>query len=734
MEQFHTRDRRALLRDLGIGVVIALLSIPLSMGYAQVAGLPPQYGLYGSLLPLLAYSLLTSSPRIVFGVDAAPAALVATLLPELGAAPGGSRAPAVMAVITCLVGLWLTLFWLLGGGRFSKFVSEAVLGGCVTGIATVVILTQFPRLFGGTVTRGRAPVLLAHLFRETARFHALSFALGAVTILAILAGRRQAKVSMSVVMMILGIAANAVFRFDRYGVALVGGIPAGLPPLIVPEWSCLSRHTEALIIDSLAVALVIAAETLVSTGEFARRHGERVDKQREMLAYGAGNLAAALFGSSPVIGSLSRSNRANKLGVGSQWMSVSACATMALFLLCGTPILSYLPVPVLTGIVIGSLGTILEFDLAARFWKIDRANFMIFAAAFAAEMLGLAEGVLVGVVLSFASFTMEASAQPSYFLGCMEGHEGFFDLKKTPHARPIQNTVLYQFNGPLFFATIDGFENELLSAIRPDTTVVVVTGVLSVDSFAAERLLHFYRNLRKKGIAFFLAGHAAAVNEELTAYGAEALIDEGVVRQRLTQALNAGGLTPPYPLEWSAGRVSKRRGNAAVEAFLWAYGREAEPRLNQLTKQVAENVLNGKEIEFDKLNPAELELVGEYWNSEDEKEWDGLLNMYLSATPEERRERKAAFLALSLGMAEHRMLLERQLLRSGNQSLLWEFLLLRKKREAVYRDGHPETAAFLDDIREQYMSLVNQEAPEMLDFIRAFGASPEQARKKFLTV
>lgn len=734
MEQFHTRDRRALLRDLGIGVVIALLSIPLSMGYAQVAGLPPQYGLYGSLLPLLAYSLLTSSPRIVFGVDAAPAALVATLLPELGVTPGSPDAPAVMAVITCLVGLWLTLFWLAGGGRFSKFVSESVLGGCVTGISTVVILTQFPRLFGGTVTRGRAPVLLAHLFRETAHFHALSFALGAVTILVILAGRRQTKVSMSVFMMILGIAANAVFHFDRYGVALVGRIPAGLPPLTVPEWSCLFHHTEEVIIDSLAVALVIAAETLVSTGEFARHHGERVDKQREMLAYGAGNLAAALFGSSPVIGSLSRSNRANKLGVGSQWMSVSASVTMTLFLLFGTPLLSYLPVPVLTGIVIGSLGTILEFDLAARFWKLDRANFMIFAAAFAAEMLGLAEGVLVGVVLSFASFTMEVSAQPSYFLGCMEGHEGFFDLKKTPHARPIQNTVLYQFNGPLFFATIDGFENELLSAIRPDTTLVVVTGVLSVDSFAAERLLHFYRNLRKRDTAFFLAGHAAAVNEELVAYGAEALIDEGVVRQRLTQALNAGGMTPPYPLEWSAGRVSKRRGNAAVEAFLWAYGKDAEPRLNQLTKQVAENVLNGTEIEFDKLNPAELELVGEYWNSEDEKEWDGLLNMYLSATPEERQERKAAFLALSLGMAEHRMLLERQLLRSGNQSLLWEFLLLRKNREAVYRDGHPETAAFLDDIREQYMSLVNQEAPEMLEFLGVFAESPERAREKFLTV
>ena len=721
--QFRVKDRQILIKDLLTGVVIALLSIPLSMGYAQVAGLPPQYGLYGSLLPVLVYSLFTSSPRMVFGVDAAPAALVATLLPELGISPGSAEAPAVMAVITLLTGLWLALFYLLRGGRFAKFVSESVLGGCVSGIATVVILTQAPRLFGGTVSRGRAPTLLAHLLRESVHFHPLSFALGIATVIIIVVGRRQTKVSLSVVLMIAGILLNLLFHLDRYGVELVASIPPGLPPLSAFDWTRLSDHAEILILDTLAVALVITAETLVSTGEFARRYGDSIDRQREVLACALGNLTAALFGSSPAIGALSRTNRANKLGVQSQWMNVSLFLTIGLFLLFGTPLLACLPVPILTGIVIGSLATTLEFDIAAHLWKKDRASFFVFVAAFAAEMLGLAEGVLVGVILSFASFTMQSSAQPSYFLGCMDGHEGFFDLAQTPHARPVQKTVLYQFNGPLFFANVEDFERELLNALRDDTEIVVVTGIASVDLFASERLVHFYRTLRQRGISFYLAGHAASVNERFMAYGAKALIHEGVVRQRLTQALNAGGLTPPYPLEWAAEDNPKRRGNAAVESFIWAYGEEAEARLSRLARQTAEEVLKGVALDWEKLNPAEQEVVGEYWNSEDEKEWSSLLEMYLDTDPAERKTREEGFLALSLGLMEHRMLLERQLLHGGEQSILWEFLLLRKEREAAFRKKHPDAEPLLDDMRKQYMTLVYQEDQELADLIHKFWLS-----------
>ncbi|MBQ9346188.1 MAG: SulP family inorganic anion transporter, partial [Oscillibacter sp.] len=219
MRQFRVKDRRALMWDLTVGVVVGLLSVPLSMGCAQVAGLPPRYGLYGSLFPVLVFGLLTTSPRFVIGVDAAPAALSASLLPALGLSAGSPEAAAAMPVVTLLAAAWLFLFCRLHLGRFAKFISEPVLGGCVTGIASVVALAQLPQLFGGVPGSGRAPALLAHLFLQGENFHPLSFLLGTATIAFILLGRRKTRASLSVVMMIAGILLTLVFRLDQYGVA-----------------------------------------------------------------------------------------------------------------------------------------------------------------------------------------------------------------------------------------------------------------------------------------------------------------------------------------------------------------------------------------------------------------------------------------------------------------------------------------------------------------------------------
>ena len=541
--------------------------------------------------------------------------------------------------------------------------------------------------------------------------------------------------SLSIVAMAVGMLLGGVFRLDRYGVALLGTVERGLPRLADVNFSILSSNFETIFFDTLAVALVITAETLVSTREMGRKYDEHIDNQREILTYAIGNVAAAFCGSSPVCGSISRTRRANALGVKSQWMCVSAFATLVLFLLAGTPLLQYLPVPVLTGIVIASLITMLEFSLAGHLWKYDRSKFIVFVAAFGAELLGLSEGVVVGVILTFASFTVRSTDQPSYFLGCLPGQHGFYDLSKTPHARPIEDTVIYEFNGTLFFASIEDFKHELLSAITEDTCLVIVTGVAAIDLFAAEELLEFYHRLKERGISFYLAGQASSVNEELIRYGAEELIREGVVRQRLTQALSDGGLEYPYPLgPGMRSADSGTPGSVALEDFNWAYGKYAVARMDELAHLLVTDILNDGRIDETHLSPVEREVADEYWNRVDEEEFQRLLALAEEIAAGTRTAEDETFAALTRELLGRRMRLELNLSMRGDTAAAREFTRMRLRMEEDFLGRYPEAGALLREQRLAYTAELRQHDKVLgrviEDLTRRAGAELEAAKPK----
>lgn len=726
MGTFQIQRKKDLARDLLAGLSVALVSVPVSMVCAMVAGLPPRYGLYGALLPPLVFALLTTSPQFVFGVDAAPAALAGVLLAELGIAAGSAEAAAVMPAVTLLTALWLFLFRLLRAGRFAKYISEPVLGGCVSGIGCTVILSLLPKLFGGASVAGEAPALLVHAVRQAASaFHPLSFALGLGTVLLLTVSRRLwPKMPAPALMLVVGMLLTAVFHVDRYGVALCPGVESGLPPLVLPDFTLLRGHVERTLLSTLTIALVITSETLVSTRSLALEHGDSIDNERELLAYAAGNLAAALYGSCPVNGSIFRTRWAIRFEVRSQWMALSAFGTIALFLLFGTDLVSLLPVPVAAGIVIACLLRMLEFGLAVKLWKIDRSEFFIFAGAFLAEMLGLMAGVLAGVLLSFVTFTMRATRQPREFLGCLKGEEGFFSLEKTPRARPILGALLYQFNGALFFASIDDFESDLKNALRDDTRLIVVTGLTGVDVTAAERLLTLYRSLKARGVAFYLAGHSRSVNEQLIAFGAEELIREGAVKPRFTQALSAGGLTPPYPLDRAVPpHVSP---GAAVEDFTWAYGAYAPRRLKQLAHRLARELLTDDGGGDEALTFAELDLARDFWNTLDEEEFLDLVEEYLSVNADRQHRSAEVFLALERSLLDRFLLLERKLVLAGDLDGARRVLARRSQRGDAFLRRHPESAEELSRLRKEYLDALRREAPELEEAISALEHAPEE--------
>ena len=418
--------------DIISGIVVALVSIPISMGYAQVAGLPVVYGLYGSVLPIFVYALITSSPQFVFGVDATPAALVGGTIASLGIAQGSEEAIALVPVITLVTACWLFLFFVLKAGRLVNYISKPVMGGFISGIGCTIILMQIPKLFGGSAGTGEMFILFYHIWNELHSFNFLSAVLGIGTVVILQTARKIIpKFPMSVFLMAIGAGATAVFHLDRYGVKLLPTVEAGLPKIVFPNIALLFPNAGEIIVLSLTIALVIMAQTLLATNNYALKYNYKVNNNREVLAYAAGNVAGAMVGCCPVNGSVSRSGIADQYGCKSQLMSLTASATMVIVLLFGTWMLKYLPVPVLTGIVISALMGIVEVDIAKKAWHADRREFGIFMAAFMGVLvLGTIYGVIIGVILSFIAVIIRAVIPPKAFLGVIPDHEGLHNLSQ----------------------------------------------------------------------------------------------------------------------------------------------------------------------------------------------------------------------------------------------------------------------------------------------------------------
>ena len=578
--------------DVLSGVIVALVSIPISMGYAQIAGLSPVYGLYGSLLPIFVYALLTSSPQFVVGVDAMPAVMVGNALAGMGLALGSAEAVALVPVISLLTGAWLVLFWLFRVGNAVKYISTPVMGGFISGVGLTIILMPLPKLFGGDPGTGELPALVRHLALQLPAFHPFSAALGFGTVLLILVGKRLApKLPMAVIMLLLGGLLTAVFHLDRFGVRLLPSVKQGLPTFLLPDLRLLGGRAADLVLLSLTVALVVMAQTLLASNNYARKYGDRLDTRRELLAYAAAELAGSVVGCCPVNGSVSRAGIADQFGCRSQLMGLTAAAVMLLVLLFGTGLLRFLPVPILTGIVVAALIGTLELKLARRLWHSSKRELLIFLTAFFGVLLfGTIYGVVIGVVLSFFSVAVGAVMPPRAFLGRIPGHEGFYDLRRNRSARPISGTLVYRFSGNLFFANFGAFRQDIEGSLTPEIRQIIVdaSGVGSIDTTAAEHLVALEKSLRQRGVRLYLTGHVGALNDQLRRLGAASLIESGAVRRTPALALRDAGLEEPYPLtEGSPGGQTQRDESESYAEFEWLYGAHADEKLESLAGEIA---------------------------------------------------------------------------------------------------------------------------------------------------
>ena len=690
-------DKNNLPKDILAGLIIMAVSIPISMGYTQIAGLPAVYGLYGSVFPILIFALFSTSPQFIFGVDAAPAALIGSALLSLGVESGSREAMQVVPVLTFFVALWLLAFYVMKAGKLVNYISAPVMGGFITGICTTIILMQIPKLMGGTAGVGELPELIEHIAGTVSTINVPSIVLGLIALAILLIAKRVVpKFPMAVLLMAAGAVMTKFFPVKQWGVKTLDAVETGMPGWSVPSFTAVSLK-EAVTI-SLSVAVVIMAETLLAENNFANKNGYRLDDNQEILAFSMGNFLAAFTGCCPINGSVSRTAMGEQYQAKTQLTGIVAGLSMIVLLLVGTGFIGYLPVPILTAIVISALLGATEFHLAARLWRVSRTEFFIFMGAFfGVLMLGTINGVLIGVILSFSEMIIRTSKPARCFLGIQPGHSHFRDIKESSQIHPVEGVVIYRFSSNLFFANIQVLKTDIEHAIKDDTKAVILdaSGVGSVDITAADSLELLYQSLKAKGIRFYITEHIASVNGQFRKLGLGHLIEEGCVRRTIHIALKDMGICRPYPLEGGVSNeeksASRKRADNRVQEFVWAFGAESEEQMEKQIRLQIEQLKKTGDVE---------ELIHGRWahmEALDEDEWLEHLEEHLKEIVHISGKDEQS---LAIRIEEHRREVHDRIAKE-HPELAQRFKERRHILDQNLKERHPEIYALVVKLREQ---------------------------------
>lgn len=689
-------DKRNLGKDILAGLIIMAVSIPISMGYAQIAGLPAVYGLYGSVFPILIFALFSTSPQFIFGVDAAPAALIGSALAGLNITSGSTEALAAVPMLTFFVALWLLIFSFLKAGKLVNYISAPVMGGFITGICSTIILMQVPKLMGGTAGVGEFPELAEHIAETAKNINVPAVILGVIALAILLISKKIIpKFPMAVVLMVIGAVLTAVLPLRDWGIQTLAAVEPGLPKWSLPDFSAVPLK-EAVTI-SLSVAVVIMAETLLAENSFAQKSRYQINDNQEIMAFSLGNFAAAFTGCCPINGSVSRTAMGEQYQAKTQLTGLVAGGSMIILLLCCTGFIGYLPIPVLTAIVISALLGATEFELVPRLWKVSRTECFIFLGAFFGVLfLGTINGVLIGIILSFTEMIIRTAKPATCFLGIQPGHKHFRALKEGQQIHPISGVVIYRFSSNLFFANISVLQREIEAALKEDTKAVILdaSGIGSMDITAADRLNLLSESLKEKGIRFYITEHISGLNTQMRKLGLGHLIENGNVRRTIHIALKDMGYNRPYPLEGGVENTERsaslKRADNRVQEFVWAFGADAEAEMERQIIRQIEHLKETKDVEG---------LLHGSWSHMDE--WD--MDEWLEHLEEHLKEIVSISgkdeHALALRIEQHRQEIHERIAKE-HPELAERFRERRHVLDEHLKEQHPEVFALIEKLRD----------------------------------
>jgi high affinity sulfate transporter 1 len=506
--------------DLAAGLVLTTMLVPVGIAYAEASGVPGVYGLYATIVPLLAYAVFGPSRILVLGPDSALAApILAVVVATAGSDP--SRAIATASMMAIVSGLFCIVMGLLRLGFITELLSKPIRYGYMNGIALTVLISQLPKLFAISFEdRGPLRDLLAlGTAIGAGKANWYSFAVGAGSLVLILLLKRFEKVPGILIAVVLATLSVIAFGLDSVGVKVLGKIPQGLPSFALP-WAG-DADLVKILLGGCAVALISFADTSVLSRTFAARFNMRVDPNQEMVGLGAANLAAGFFQGFPISSSSSRTPVAEAAGARTQVTGVVGAVAVALLLIAAPNLMRYLPNSALAAVVIAAALGLFEFTDLRRIYRIQQWEFWLSVVCFAGvAVFGAIPGICIAIAIAVIEFLWDGWRPHYAILGRVEDLRGYHDIKRHPNATRIPGLLLFRWDAPLFFANAELFQKCLLEAVVESTTpvrriVVAAEPVTSIDVTSADMLRDLIRILGERDIALHFAEMKDPVRDKL---------------------------------------------------------------------------------------------------------------------------------------------------------------------------------------------------------------------------
>ena len=528
-----TYERSWLKDDLMAGLGLTALLVPQGMAYAQLAGLPPITGLYTSIMCLVAYAVFGPSRVLVLGPDSSLGPMIAaSILPLLASGGDPVRAVVLASVQSILVGIFMIAAGAAKLGFVADLLSKPTMVGYMNGLALTILVGQIRKLCGFSIEAdgllGEIVATVEKILAGATNLWALGIGVVALVIMKVLQ-KTMPRLPAVLVAVIVGIGASPYLDLPSKGVKVVGNLPQGFPPLTIPLVSI--ADIGLLVAGALGITLVALADTISTATAYARRTGQPIDGNQEMVGIGAANVLAGFFQGFAVSTSGSRTAVAFKAGARSQVTGLMGALAILILLVVAPNLLSALPISVLGAIVVIAAFSLAEIAAARKLWSQRRMEFWLsIAATLAVAVLGVLPGIGVAVGLSILNVFRRAWWPYQAVLGREKGNPGYHDITHRPRLTSMPGLIIFRFDAPLFFANARTFAEQVTRLASTDPApkwiLVAAEPISDIDTTAADMLADLVTDLADRGTTLAFAELKSVVKRKLEAYELDEITDK----------------------------------------------------------------------------------------------------------------------------------------------------------------------------------------------------------------